>query len=147
MLGALPKLFLRRACVSAQSRPTLRLQGLCPPGSSVHEIPQARLLESVAFSCSRGSSQPRNQIQISHITGGFFTAWATREVQLFLKLTTKPSDGYNHPQVTDEKTEAQKGPETRHHLIRLTSPSSIWCPLGWLGKGSGGSRKHAYKGD
>ena len=28
---------------------------------------------------SRGSSQPRNQTQVSHIAGGFFTVWATRE--------------------------------------------------------------------
>ena len=29
----------------------------------------------------RGSSQPRDQSQISHIAGGFFTSWATREAQ------------------------------------------------------------------
>ena len=33
---------------------------LCPPGSSVHEILQARILEQVANSFSRGSSQPRD---------------------------------------------------------------------------------------
>ena len=32
-----------------------------PPGSSVHRILQPRILESVAMSFSRGSSQPRNQ--------------------------------------------------------------------------------------
>ena len=36
-----------------------------PPGSSVHEISQARILESVAISFSRGSSRPRNQIRVS----------------------------------------------------------------------------------
>ena len=30
---------------------------------------------------SRGSSQPRDQTQVSHITGGFFTSLATREAQ------------------------------------------------------------------
>ena len=30
---------------------------------------------------SRGSSQPRDRIQVSHIAGGFFTSWATREAQ------------------------------------------------------------------
>ena len=40
------------------------------PGSSVHGILQARMLEWVAISFSRGSSQPRNQTRISCIAGG-----------------------------------------------------------------------------
>ena len=44
-----------------------------PPGSSVHEILQARILEWVAVPFSRGSSQPRDQIQVSCIAGRFFT--------------------------------------------------------------------------
>ena len=43
------------------------------------EILQARILEWVAMPSSRGSSQPRDQTQVSHIAGGFFTVWATRE--------------------------------------------------------------------
>ena len=50
------------------------------PGSSVHGILQARILEWVAISFSRGSSQPRDRSQVSHIAGGFFIVWATREV-------------------------------------------------------------------
>ena len=42
-------------------------------------ILQARILEWVAFSFSRGSSQPRDWTQVSHVAGGFFTSWATRE--------------------------------------------------------------------
>ena len=34
---------------------------------------QARILEWVAMPSSRGSSQPRDQTQVSHIAGGFFT--------------------------------------------------------------------------
>ena len=34
----------------------------------------------VAFSFSKGSSQPRDQTQVSRIAGRFFTSWATREV-------------------------------------------------------------------
>ena len=30
---------------------------------------------------SRGSSQPWDQTQVSHIAGGFFTIWATKEAQ------------------------------------------------------------------
>ena len=44
-----------------------------PPGSSVHELSQARILELVVISFSRWSSQPRNQIHISWIADGFFT--------------------------------------------------------------------------
>ena len=57
---------------------------LCDPldcnlsGSSVHGIFQARVLEWVAISFSRGSSQPRDQTQVSHIAGRRFTLWATR---------------------------------------------------------------------
>ena len=41
---------------------------------TVHGILQARILEWVAFPFSRGSSQPRDQTQVSHIASGFFTA-------------------------------------------------------------------------
>ena len=40
-----------------------------PPGSSVHEICWARVLEWVAFPFSRPFSQPRDQTQVSHIAG------------------------------------------------------------------------------
>ena len=49
------------------------------PGSSVHGILQARILEWVAISFSRGSSWPRDGTQVSCITGRCFTLWATRE--------------------------------------------------------------------
>ena len=50
-----------------------------PPGSSAHGILQARILERVAISFSRGSSQPRDRTQVSCTAGRFFTIWATRE--------------------------------------------------------------------
>ena len=50
------------------------------PGSSVHGIFQARVLEWVAVSFSRGSSQPRDQTWVSHIAGRGFIVRATREV-------------------------------------------------------------------
>ena len=49
------------------------------PGSSIRGIFQARVLEWVAISFSRGSSQPGDQIQASHIAGRCFTLWPTRE--------------------------------------------------------------------
>ena len=51
------------------------------PGSSVHGILQARILVWVAIPFSRGSSQLRDQTQVSCIAGGFFTIWATGEAQ------------------------------------------------------------------
>ena len=50
-----------------------------PPGSSVHEILQARILEWVAISFSRRSSQPRDRTWVSCITGRCFTYCATRK--------------------------------------------------------------------
>ena len=46
-----------------------------------HGILQARTLRWVAFPFSRGSSQPRDWTQVSHITNRFFTSWATREAR------------------------------------------------------------------
>ena len=45
--------------------------------SSIHGILQARILEWVATSFSRGSSWPRNLTWVSYTAGGFFTVWAT----------------------------------------------------------------------
>ena len=50
-----------------------------PQDSSIHGILQARLLEWVAMPPSRGTSQPRDRTQVSHIRGRFFTVWPTRE--------------------------------------------------------------------
>ena len=58
---------------------------LCDPmecslsDSSVHGIFQARVLVWVAFSFSRGSSQPRDQTLVSFTVSRRFTVWATRE--------------------------------------------------------------------
>ena len=55
---------------------------LCDPtGYAVHGILQARILEWVAFPFSKGSSQPRDQTQVSCIAGRSFTIWATKEAQ------------------------------------------------------------------
>ena len=48
---------------------------LCEPMDyTVYGILQARILEWVAVPFSRGSSQPRDQTQVSRIAGGFFTS-------------------------------------------------------------------------
>ena len=50
------------------------------PGSSVHGIFQEIVLEWIAISFSRGSSQPRVRTQVSCIVDRRFTIWTTREV-------------------------------------------------------------------
>ena len=47
-----------------------------PPGSSVHGINQARILEWIATPSSRGPSQPRDRTRVFCIAGRFFTIWA-----------------------------------------------------------------------
>ena len=51
---------------------------------TAHEILQATILEWVAISFSRGSSQPRDRTQAPSTEGRFFTIWATREAQEYL---------------------------------------------------------------
>ena len=59
------------------------------PWSSVHGIFQARVLEWVAISFSRGSSQPRDRTWVSCIAVRCFTIWATREVIIILNRPLK----------------------------------------------------------
>jgi len=68
---SLPK--VKSKVLITQSCPTLWKSMDCsPPGFSVHGIFQARILEWVAISSSRGSSQPRDQTQVSCTAGRFF---------------------------------------------------------------------------
>ena len=62
-----------------------------PPGSSIHEIFQAGILEWVAISFSRGSSWPRDWTVVSCTAGRFFIDWATRETtyRKFFKINKK----------------------------------------------------------
>ena len=68
-------------CLNHQGRPILLYESEShsvislydPMDHRVHGILQARILEWEAFSFSRGSSQIRDQTQVSHIAGGFFT--------------------------------------------------------------------------
>ena len=63
------------------------------PGSSVHGILQARVLEWVAIPLVRGSSQPKDRTQVSHIAGRLFTTFrkaldkAINKVPVFMELT------------------------------------------------------------
>ena len=67
-------------CLIIQPCPTLcNPMDYSLPGSSVHGILQARILEWVAISSSRGFSWPRDQTSVSSVSciaGWFFTCWA-----------------------------------------------------------------------
>ena len=56
-------------------------------------FPSLRILEWVAMPFSRGSSQPRDQTQVSRIAGRFFTVWATREAHRYWSGWPIPSAG------------------------------------------------------
>ena len=60
-------------------------------GSSIHGIFQARMLEWVAISFSRGSSRPRDWTWVSCTAGRFFTIWATREAPCITHLLSLSS--------------------------------------------------------
>ena len=68
------KMYVSMLWLVTQSCPTLcNPMDYSLPCSSVHGILQARILEWVAMSSSVGSSQPRDQTQVSYIAGRFFT--------------------------------------------------------------------------
>ena len=78
--GSFRETLLTMCVPDAQSCLTLRDPMDCSlPGSSVHGILQERILEWVAVPFSRGSSQLRDQTDVSHTVGRFCTIWATRE--------------------------------------------------------------------
>ena len=65
--------WLGHCALVTQLCPTLQPHGLARQAPLSMEILQARILEWVAISSSRGSSQPWDRTQVSCIAGGFFT--------------------------------------------------------------------------
>ena len=112
------------ACVLAiQLCPTLCDSMDCsPPGSSVHGILQARILEWVAIPFSWGSSSLRDWTWVSHIAARFFTIWVTRGA---------PKTTYKGP-VT-----GRGGWINKHRLIWITTQKAApflglaVAPLSW----------------
>ena len=86
----------RSECVSSQLCPALRdLLDCSLPSSSVHGIFQARILEWVAIPFSRGSSQPRDRTQVSHIAG-FTTLQALPSTEASVKYNPLQSPKNSH---------------------------------------------------
>ena len=65
-----------------------------PPGFSVHGIIQARVLEWVGISFSRGYSLPRERTQVSRIAGRRFILWTTREAQYLWMWDLNHKEGW-----------------------------------------------------
>ena len=94
---------------------------LCDPMDyTVYGILQARILEWVAFPFSRGSSQPRDQTQVSCIAGGFFTSWATRETLLFSSVAQ------SYPTLCDPMNCSTPGLPVHHQLLEFTQTHVHW---------------------
>ena len=67
-------------CLTAPSYPNLCEPMACSlPGSSVLGDSPGKNNGEIVMPSSRGSSQPRDQIQVSLMAGEFFTIWTTRE--------------------------------------------------------------------
>ena len=86
-----------------------------------HGILQARILEWVAVLFSKGSSQLRDQTQVSHTVGRFFTSWATREAP------------------KEPKSEAKDWITTRDPCLWEVDPGNRYRGLQGTGRWEGGS--------
>ena len=90
-----------------------------PPGSSVHGILQARILECVAISFSRGSSWPRDRTQVSHTAGRCFNLWAAREAP-FPLLDQIRSVAQSCPTLCNSMNRSTPDLPVPHHLLEFT---------------------------
>ena len=117
------------ACLATQSCPTLCESLNCsPPGSSVCGIFQARILERVAISSSRGYSRSRDRTHIScvsYITGRFFTCWAIGGAPQSAVLPQNPG--------RDKKLSRDSLPGREEVRNILVNPPKFSCSRGTTG--------------
>ena len=107
----------------AQLGPTLcNPMGCSPPGSSVHGILQASILKWEAILFSRGSSQPKDQSQVSCIAGRFFTIWATREAPSSKLAWTNSCGKVRFQEIKINTNSLEVCPWNRH----VTSAAFYW---------------------
>ena len=94
--------------------------GCSLPGSSVHGILQARILEWVAMLSSRGSSWPRDQTRVYHIAGRFFTMGIS-SVQFSRSVV---SDSLRPRELQHARPPS---PSRTPRVYSNSCPSSRWC--------------------
>ena len=110
----------------AQSCPTLCNAMDCSlPGFSIHGVFQARVLEWVAISFSRGPSRPRDQTQVSCTAGRRFTVWATGEASQSRMLVKTLSFVSQHKTIYQH--EVPSGSAESSFLPRNTRPWAGVC--------------------
>ena len=125
---------------------SLRPVDFSPPSSSIHGILQARILEWVTTSFSRGSSRPRDRTQVSHIAGRHFNLCATREALKYKNtvshktfyrdtelqtqvLTSKISKGGKEARLKEEGGGGRRGGRKGwpyRHLLPPTDTQMLW---------------------
>ena len=114
----------------AQSCPTLCDPMDCSlPGSSLHGILQARVLEWVAISFSRGSSWPRDRTWVSRIPGRRFNLWATREALWLTSMLVISSIQFSPqscPTLCDPMNRSMPGLPVHHQLLEFTQSHVHW---------------------
>ena len=122
-------------------------------GCSVHGISQARILEWVPISFSRGSSQPRDWTLISCIAGRLSTIWATREVLMnsliwviFFKKrgSTLEEDSQFYWVVSSCIDFGQVLVDTRSHSHTAPLPRLIHFSLSFLGRNHGMGKEGGF---
>ena len=131
---------------------SLRPVDCSPPSSSIHGILQARILEWVAISFSRGSSRPQDLTQVSHIAGRRFNLCATKKVQnavlgcnlknnrmISVRFQGKPFNikviQVYAPTSNAEEAEVEQFYEDLQDLLELTPPKDVLFIIGdWNAK-------------
>ena len=105
----------------AQSCPTFCDPMYCSlPGSSIHGILQARILEWGAMTSSRGSFPPRDRTWTSHIAGRFFTVRAPcGECMLDKEEKERGTQGRSKAQI-----------QVRQNCQMVQVSVNILCPAG-----------------
>ena len=111
---------MKSASEGAQSCPTLCDPVDCSlPGSSIHGVLQARILEWVAISFCRGSSRPRDQIWVSRIPGRHFNLWAAREAP-YIRSVQFSSVPQSCSTLCDPMNCSTPGLPVHHQLMEFT---------------------------
>ena len=119
-----PNKYYAVLCLVTQSCSTLCDPVDCSlPGSSVHRILQARILEWVAMPSSRGSTQPRDQTQVSRTVGGFVIFWPPGKPNKYYPARTVSSD--EAVDNGDEKIKQPQSPSEDIGCELLAEPRAI----------------------
>ena len=104
------------------------------PGFSMHGNFQAKVLDWVAISFSRGSSRPRNQTRVSWIAGRRLTLWVTREAHGRENKAQRCRIGVCST-VNGLEATAQPSPPALPSLARMSAAGWLCFPRAgvWLG--------------